>query len=381
MSSRVNPFMDEVMDMDPSLLQNASIGLVMPTPMTEYPEIFEMIDFITENEDKPATKITVRKLSKNGQVKRDKMSSYLASKHLPSSGLKEVLKNPANFFFYLNDRSRLFQKDKKHFELGTFIHMAFLEPKLFKKVKVEPKASLASKEGCKRLCEFYQKLNRDKRVFNFDSMKLTEMKDYIQEQKDNCKFMMIQEDHKIIIDIVERNYRTYGRGIIPKIMKGAMVETSFYGVDEETGIRVKVRPDAFNIKENIGVNAIISVKSTASPTAEKFMSDTARFSYELSEGMYQEVISNVTKQKFNATIMIMVQTVAPYQPAVFWWSPEDLQNGKHKYRYALDTAKECIDKNLYPGYESLAEEGHHGIIKMKQPSWSHKLLNPIDLND
>lgn len=379
--SRQNPFLDEVMEFNMDLLNSASVGSNVETPLSEYPEISTMIDYILANEEKAPVKINIKKLGKNGIAKQDPMADYLASKNLPSSGLKEVLKNPANFFFYLNDRSRIFQEDKPHFQLGTFIHMAFLEPKLFKKVKVEPTAKQNTTEGCVVLCNFYRKLNRDKSDVDFKSMKITELRDYIQKAQYSCKFLMVAEEHKIIIDIVQKNYQTYGGGIIPKIMKGSAVETSFYGVDEKTGIKVKVRPDAINIKENIGVNAVISVKSTASPSFERFVSDTAKHQYELSEGMYQEVISKVTEQKFDATIMIMVQTVAPFQVAVIWWSPEDLQNGKYKYRFALDTAKECLDKGLYPGYESLAEEGNHGIIKMSQPKWAHKVLNPIDLAD
>ena len=369
------------MEFDLEALNGASLGSSVATPITEYPEVKLMLEYIEEHLEDPAVKINVKKLAKHGKAVQDAMENYLKSDHLPSSGLKEVLKNPANFFFYLNDRKRIFQEDKKHFQLGTFIHMAFLEPKLFSKVKVEPTANRASTEGCKILCEFYRKINRDKSGISFNDMKIADLREYISKAQASCKYLMVAEEHKIIIDILKTNYLNYGGGIIPKIMKGAVVETSFYGVDEQTGIKVKVRPDAINIKENIGVNAVISFKSTASDSFNRFVNDTAKFQYELSEGMYQEVISNVTEQKFDATIMVMFQTVAPFQVAVVWWLPEDLQNGKYKYRYALDTAKECLERGLYPGYESLAEEGNSGIILLKQPQWAHKVLSPVELDN
>lgn len=381
MSNKLNPFVDEVFDLDVNLLDHAFVGSQLETPITEYPEVNVMLDYIDEHLEDPAVKINVKKLAKRGKAVQDLMETYLKSDHLPSSGLKEVLKNPANFFFYLNDRKRIFQEDKKHFQLGTFIHMAILEPKLFKKVKVEPKASLASLAGAKTLAVFYKKINRCKTAVDLEKMKLPEIKEYIETQKSKCKYLMVAEEHKIIIDILYKNYLTYGGGIIPKIMKGSVAETSFYDVDEQTGIKVKVRPDAINIQENIGVNAVISLKSTGSDSFNRFVNDTAKFQYELSEGMYQQVISGVTERKFDTTIMVMFQTVAPFQVAVVWWSPEDLQNGKYKYRYALDTAKECLERGLYPGYESLAEEGNQGIIKMKQPGWSHKILSPVELDN
>lgn len=373
--------MEEVIDFNFEALESAFIESKLETPITEYPEIKDMLDFIKEHGKEVPVKINVKKLAKHGIAIQDKMEQYLASDNIPSSGLKEVLKNPANFFFYLNDRKRIFQKDKPHFQLGTFLHMAFLEPKLFKKVKVEPTVNRASTKGCITLANFYRKVNKDKSGIIFDDMKIGDIREYIEKAQASCKYLMVAEEHKIIIDILMKNRETYGGGIIPKIMKGSVVETSFYGVDEQTGIKVKVRPDAINIKENIGVNAVISVKSTGTDSFQRFVNDTAKFQYELSEGMYQQVISGVTERKFDATIMVMFQTVAPFQVAVVWWLPEDLQNGKYKYRYALDTAKECLERGLYPGYESLAEEGNSGIILLKQPTWAHKVLSPVELDN
>ena len=68
--------------------------------------------------------------------------------------------------------------------------------------------------------------------------------------------------------------------------------------------------------------------------------------------MYQEVMSSVTGRNFNATIMIMLQTVEPYDVAVLFWSPDDLANGKYKYRYALSIVKDCFDKKWFPGYDA-----------------------------
>lgn len=376
-----NPFLQEMMDFDASLLGGAEISGELRTPITEYTPHSVMLDFIRDNQNSPPVKINPKKLSKYGRAINDQMEDYLKAENIPSSGFKEVLKNPANFFYYLNDRKRVYQPEKSHFKLGTFIHMAFLEPKLFKKVKTEPTAILSTTKGCKDLCEFYYKVNRDKRTLDFDSMKIGELRDYISDQRNKCKFLMVQEEDMIIIDILRRNYELYAGGIIPKIMKGALIETSFYGVDVKTGLKVKVRPDAINVKANIGVNAIISFKSSASESFNKFVSDTARFQYELSEGMYQEVVSGITGENFDCTIMVMFQTVAPYQVAVLWWSPEDLQNGKYKYRYAVDTAKECLERNIFPGYESLAEEGNEGIILFNQPKWANKVLSPVELDN
>lgn len=366
----------------------------------DYPTVQDLIEGMASNLHNDVVHVPCRDLSVNGRVITDKMEKYLGNKSKSSSALKEVIKNPASYYFYVNEKKKLNDdKDESHFDLGTFCHSAFLEPALFDKVVVEPEASRATTEGCKMLVNFWEKFiygkfkykaSADKRLnkamamcdaAELDVNKLAGLKYYVECLKEVSGYTAIKYGHKLIIDAIKRNYYQYGGGIIPLLLRGAQVEHSFYGTDETTGLRVKVRPDAFNTAENIGVNAVISLKTTSAQDMGKFIYDSAKYKYELSEGMYQEVMSNVTGRKFNVTIMIVLQTVAPFLPAVFIWDPEDLANGKYKYRYALDTIKDCEESNLYPGFESLAESGNYGIINMKQPEWASKLLQPIDLED
>jgi hypothetical protein len=94
--------------------------------------------------------------------------------------------------------------------------------------------------------------------------------------------------------------------------------------------------------------------------------------------MYQDVVSKVTGRDFNTTIMIMLQTVEPFGVAVMVWSAEDIETGKYKFRTALQIAKECQEKNHYPGYEAFAEEGCFGLIQMQLPQWNNKELLPAN---
>lgn len=380
-SQAFDEFLQDAADLQAGLLDNASVTGAIATPVTEYPEISVMIDFLSESFDKAPVDIDLKALSVNGEVKEEPMNDYLSSKHLPSSGLKEVLKSPANFFYYLNNRSIIFEESKPYFELGTFAHMAFLEPELFDLVKVEPDFNLATLKGCNDMFNFYEQLNSKEPKTLADGLKLAEIKEAAREAKSKCKYMMVQAEHALIIQLLKRNYEMYAGGIIPRLLKGAKSEISFYGTDEQTGLKLKVRPDAFNIAENIGVNAVISFKTTRAENLEKFMYDAARLQYNLSEGYYQDTMTNITGRKFDVTIMVVLQTVPPFQPAVIWFQPEDLQNGKYKSRFALDLIKSCMDSGKYPGFESLAEQGNFGIIGAKFPQWSHKLLNPVDLDN
>jgi hypothetical protein len=371
------PFFDNLPDLDTAITSGKEYD---PLAYNEgdYPTIEDMFSspqFISDH----AVTIDLMALAQNGTVLRDDMDKYHANKKYNSStALKEVLKTPFHWFFYTNQKEQ--KKDKKHFELGTFAHMAFLEPECFDKFIIEKDFAMNTTEGVTGCVRWFEKINKvdEKDLTGF---KIAELRAYVEELRSSCPYQLIKEEHQIIIDAIRYNYQNYGGGIISRILKGATSEVSFYGKDSETGLPVKVRPDYFNIEENIGVNAVISFKTTSAQSLGKFLYDSAKYQYELSEGMYQQVMSDVTGRKFNVTIMIMMQTVPPYLPAVFWWTPEDIQNGKYKYRFALDTLDDCLGKKSFPGFDVSAESGNYGVIQMPLPDWSQKLIHPVDIDE
>lgn len=347
----------------------------------DYPSLEEVIESVLSRTSKRPVKVDLADLSVNGQVVCESMEDYLNNKSISSSNLKSAIKSPRTFYYDYEGTFK--EKKKKCFELGTFIHLAFAEPILFKKVKVEPSVNQSETLGVIGLINFYKRLLRRKEN-SLVGLKIGELRKIKSELKETCEkrgFRFISEETKQVIDAIERNYFWYGGGIIQHLLKGAIPETSFYYKDEETELDVKVRPDLIVLEENIGYNSIVSIKTTSADSIGKFSYDCAKYTYELSEGMYQEVVSEVTGRRFNVTIMIMLQTVPPYDVAVLFWSPEDLQNGKYKYRYSLSIVKDCFDNNLFPGFDALAEEGNCGVIELNLPEWSKKLIHPVAIEN
>ena len=176
-------------------------------------------------------------------------------------------------------------------------------------------------------------------------------------------------------------YKTYGGGILPKLMQYVKAETSMYGTDPDTGMKVKIRPDGMLLEENFGINAILSIKTTSASSVQAFYNECAKYRYELSEGMYLKVASEITGRPFTATLMVMIQNTAPFQIAVIFWDAEDLQIGKYKYAQALDIVKRCKASGSWPGFDALAEEGAFGIIQGKLPGYIKSELLPQYLPD
>lgn len=385
------------MSYDFDILNNAAEGPELnPTFIdpTNYTELEDIVLHLKTRKSITNIRELLPQLSLNGRVLEEDMSKYLAAKACSSGSLKEALKSPRHY--YVNVHEPKIKKDKKCFDLGTFCHSAFLEPEKFELLAVEPQASMSTKEGVAILTGFWEKVARKeqkktgKQIITYcrrrvktkrlDMSKMDGMKFYLSELKRLCGKISVDWQSKAVVDCIKRNYQHYGGGIIQELMKGAMAETSFYGTDEETGLPVKIRPDAFQIEENIGCNAIISFKTTHADSISKMQYDAANYMYHLSEGMYCDVFEQVTGRKCTAVICIMLQTVSPYLPVVFIYDPEDLQNGKYRYRTALRNVKEAMSKNVWPGFDSHAEEGNFGIIKMKLPEWSLREALPQTLS-
>ncbi len=343
----------------------------------DYPCPDEVLEFVLSHNSEPAKRIDLKELSLNGKVIKDGMEEYLSKKRISSGCLKAALKTPLSFMY---EYERTFEKKNvPHFELGTYAHMAFLEPERFEKVAPAPSVNLSTKEGMLTMIDFYRTLE-GKRKYTFNG-KMQDLKKRLEKYKARCTHQVIDPEHFEIIRALKNNYYWYGGGIIPMLLKGATAETSFYGKDPETGLELKVRPDFFNISENIGVNAVISFKTTRADSIGKFSYDCAKHMYELTEGMYQEVMSNVTGRKFNVTIMIMLQTIPPYQPAVLFWSPEDIQLGKYKYHQALSIVRECFEKKSFQiGFDAKAPKGQCGIIDFELPDWAKKEIHPTAID-
>lgn len=345
----------------------------------DYTPFEQLLEYIRQLPSQRA-KVSNKSLSVNGVVINDKMEKYLAHSGESSSLLKEVLKSPRHYYIArLSEEQRPKPKNTKHFEFGTFVHSAVLEPEKFEKVKIMPEANLSRLDDCCMMVRYLNDVLCTTPDISIKEWKIQALRDEIKRLLDIAHeqgYSFIKAEDAQVIDIIRAGFNTYGGGILPKLMKYVRPETSMYGTDSSTGLQVKIRPDGILLAEDFGVNAILSVKTTSASTVDAFIADCARYRYELSEGMYLKAASEITGRPFTATLMLMIQSVIPFQMALLFWDAEDLQIGKYKYAQALDIVKACRDTNTWSGFDALAEEGAFGIIQVKLPDYIKAELKP-----
>jgi len=379
---------------DFELLKDAQEGPELnPTfyEVEDFTPIEEVISFIGKRIKSGKEPINIRTLlaqmSVGGVAIEEDMQKYLDNPACSSGSLKEALKSPLHW--KITTEEKQVKPDKSCFALGTFCHTAFLEPEKFDSLAVEPKeGNRSSKAGIEILIKFWEdlagKISPDIASEAYlqtigsklDPDKMDGLKFYLEELKKRCGKISVDAHSFEVVDLIKKNYYRYGYGIIPELMKGSVPEVSMYWKDEETGLDCKIRPDAFQIEENIGCNAIISFKTTHADNLGKMQYDAAKYMYYLSEGMYAEGFEKVTGRKCSGVFCVMLQTVMPYLPVVFYYSAEDIANGKYRFRTALRNVKEAMAKDVWPGFDSYAEEGNFGVINMSLPEWSRREVIP-----
>lgn len=340
-------------------------------------------------------------LNVGGVAVADSFEKYLSADAYQSSHLKRALITPLHFHFSEDEDSKRLQElaDREHFNVGTFIHQCVLEPTLFGRVIIEPKASLSTTEGANSLITFWKSLLADSDylvTFQGEELpgalfidcaqnavvksglsleKIDGKRELIALFRKHSGIIPVSEENFLKIKIIKKHLDAYADGIIFKLLRHSKREISFYHDRVDDSIKIKVRPDAIQFAENIGVNAIISLKSTAAEDLRSFYRHCAEYHYDLTEALYQDTISAVTGRTFDTTIMIMLQTVEPYAIAMLLWDREDLAVGRYKYQYAIESIRSAKQQGTYPGYESYADNPL-GLICMKLPTWNGKELLP-----
>ncbi len=345
--------------------------------------------------------IYTRDISKHGRAVQESFEKYLGSEALQSSHLKKALITPLHFAFSEDEDSQKLEAlalGKDYFNLGTFLHQCVLEPTLFGRVLVEPKLGLNSTEGVNGMIAFWESQVAPLESVVFEGLdvagqiflesaaqavrrtglsldKIDGKRAYLDILRRHSGIIPVTEENFLKIKILKKHLDGYADGIIYRLLKHSKREISFYHFRKEDDLMIKVRPDALQFKENIGVDAIISIKSTATEDLRAFYRHCAEYHYDLTEALYQDTVTAVSGRQFTTTLTVMLQTVEPYAVAILVWDKEDLEVGRYKYKSALDVIKAARQINDYPGYESYADNDM-GIIQMKLPAWNNKELLP-----
>lgn len=242
---------------------------------------------------------------------KDTFEEYLSKKdHISASDIKLFLQSPRAYYY---EKHRTDKDDQaKHFVVGSALHEIIMEPHLFEhNYVVFPKVDRRTKQGKEDYAKF------------------------VEESQD--KVMLTDEEMEMIIQMsvnVKRN------NTFMELLEDSHYEVSCYTTDEETGLKLRMRPDILPKKKN----SIVDIKSCLNSSPVKFKNDVFKFGYAISAAFYTNFL------KRENYIFAALEKNAPYQSSLFALSDERMSYGQFQYRMGLDLLKWSQDNDYWCDY-------------------------------
>jgi exodeoxyribonuclease VIII len=213
-------------------------------------------------------------------------------------------------------------------EMGSAIHQAMLEPKLFKeKMIVTPVFEGKTKDG-----------------------KITTNANATEVKEKAAKWHM--ENHGKTILTPEQHYNIDGMlSAVSKHKKASELiseghaEESLFWTDPETGIQCKARPDF--IREG---HILVDLKSTEDASPATFKKDCLKYGYHFQAAMYLDAATAVYGQTFDTFVIVAVEKSAPWGVCCHYITEETLREGQSLFYKSLGVLKKCMDTKTYPAY-------------------------------
>jgi len=241
-------------------------------------------------------------------------------KYESSSSLKLYLKDPKEYYSRYVLGKKKEERYKSAYDFGSYIHSLILEPD-------KTDSEFAVYEGLTRRGKAYEKFKGE----NEGKIIITHSQ-WLQSQS----IMEAYTDNQLAMN---------------SIKDGTPEQTLCVELE---GMRIKVRADYVRDGE------IIDIKTTGDPV-DKFAAGKtcARFDYDLSAALYVDAFSAYYNKSHDFYFMFINKMSNEIE--ILKASKEFLENGRRKYKKAIQLLKTAIDSGQY--YED-------GIQEVNIPSWA-----------
>lgn len=128
------------------------------------------------------------------------------------------------------------------------------------------------------------------------------------------------------------------------ILKG-LIEHSLVWPDKETGVWLKVRPDAIPTTDA----DFSDLKTTISVDREKLQRTIADYTYHVQAALIGMASREVIGREMESFTLVFVEKTPPYCASVVTLKPADIALGENIVRAALKVFAECLESGHWPG--------------------------------
>jgi len=169
-----------------------------------------------------------------------------------------------------------------------------------------------------------------------------------------------KESYSTIEHMLESCYKD---AVIQKLISNTEYQISLFWTDEESGLRMKTRPDICKRKKNV----IVNLKTTTDGSPKAFSRDLANYDYPLQACIeITGCLKTGLMEQVDSYFWLVVEKEEPYNATVYEFSKEDISWCMDNLRYVINKTKRAIDENLFPGYSDQADN-KFGILTGQIP--------------
>jgi hypothetical protein len=281
------------------------------------------------------------------------IEDYHANKtHVSSTVVKYAKESLKHYDWYRN--GKLPQAEKSHFAFGNAFELALLAQNEYKeKVAIRPEGDWIAE--CMKIQEYSNVRN---------TKKYKELADEF-DMRNRGKYFISETGSESFETIQEMLSSCYQDKVIQGLISNTEYQLSLFWTDEQSGVRMKTRPDICKRKKNV----IVNLKTTLDGSPEAFSKDINKYDYALqacieSRGCVASGIMPTVDNYF----WLVVEKVAPFNATIYEFTQSDLNACMDNLDFLLNKIARAEKQNLWPGYSERADN-KYGILNAKIPLW------------
>jgi hypothetical protein len=275
--------------------------------------------------------------------------------HISATSIKEAKKSLKQFDWFR--RGLMPAKVGSHFDFGNAFELALLDKPAFEKsVAIEQQdywIALANEEKKAKDGEIYSNPRASAR-YKAEASKFSDANE--------GKYIITDSGFKSVEAMLESCYKD---STIKKLIEGTEYQLSLFWTDEETGLKLKTRPDICKRKKNV----IVNLKTIVDGSPKSFSRELAKFDYPLQACVeISGCLNSGLMQSVDNYFWLVVEKEPPFNATIYEFIESDRRSTFMEYEYLVNIIAKAESENLWPGYSQQADN-KHGILQAQIPLW------------
>lgn len=273
--------------------------------------------------------------------------------HVSATQIKYAKTSLKHFQWYID--GRILKPEGSHFGFGNAFELALLDEKGYlKEVAVMP-------DG-----EWYDKaLEVNPKLENVRASKIY--------QEAKKEWLRAISGKYVITDTGKESFETiecmlescYQDKVIQALIKNTEYQLSLFWTDEETGLKLKTRPDICKRNKNV----IVNVKTIEDGSPEAFSRELGKYDYPLQACIeIKGCLATGLMDRVDSYFWLVCEKVPPYNATIYEFTESDQKACADSVGYHLNKLARAQKENNWPGYTNEADNTH-GILKAEIPKY------------